>query len=428
MKVETMETAKFNELDEVIALFQSIYNHRKAHPTTLSDELYYELLLTYFQRIRSAKENGKYLASYSIVVPTEILYAMDIVPMGLEFAAMLLPSVLNKTEEALSVAKGYGLLPEVCSAHRCVAAIAILGWLPRPDFVIWSNMVCDNTVKGGDIVVDRYKSVPHFIDVPYRYNERTTQYLTQELEDMVKVLEEHTHKKLDWDRLSEAVEYTRQSVELQNEINELRKAVPSPSRNRQSFQILMANWSFAGAPEGVTYLTAIRDEMKERVEAKKGYVPQEKFRILTLFIPQLSIGMKLLDWMEKEHSAVMVGDPSMSHWGEVEIDPSKPLESLAKKSFAFPVCNQMLGPFDQHVIDYFVQDAIDYKAEGAIYYAHSGCRQGCATIRVIKDALKKEVGIPTLTVDMDYMDPTYTSEEEMRDKLEGFFELLEDRK
>jgi benzoyl-CoA reductase subunit B len=190
----------------------------------------------------------------------------------------------------------------------------------------------------------------------------------------------------------------------------------------------MATWSFAGAPEGVAYLTAIRDELKERVEAKKGYIPEEKFRILTLFIPQLSAGMKLLDWMENEHGAVMVYDPSMSHWGEVEIVPSKPLESLARKSFAFPVCRQMLGPFDRDVIDGFVKDAIDYKAEGAIYYAHAGCRQGCATIRPVKDALKKEAGIPTLTVDMDYMDPTYASEEEMKDKVEGFFELLEDRK
>ena len=32
-----------------------------------------------------------------------------------------------------------------------------------------------------------------------------------------------------------------------------------------------------------------------------------------------------------------------------------------------------------------------------------------------------------LTLDCDVVDPTITSEEEVRDKLERFFELLEDR-
>jgi benzoyl-CoA reductase/2-hydroxyglutaryl-CoA dehydratase subunit BcrC/BadD/HgdB len=72
-----------------------------------------------------------------------------------------------------------------------------------------------------------------------------------------------------------------------------------------------------------------------------------------------------------------------------------------------------------------VEEAIDYKAEGAIYWAHIGCRQACATIRSTKDALMEKAGIPTLVIDCDIADPSLTSEEEVRTKLEGFFEIME---
>ena len=164
------------------------------------------------------------------------------------------------------------------------------------------------------------------------------------------------------------------------------------------------------------------------MEEKKGCIPEEKFRLLTLFVPPLNIGNRIMDWMEREHGATTVADPYISHWGEVEIDPSKPLESLARKCFDFPVCRQMHGPLEGGVLEDSVKDAIDYKVEGAIYFAHTGCRQACATIRTTKDILKKKAGIPTLTIDVDILDPTFTSEEEVKSKLEGFFELLEDRK
>ena len=55
-----------------------------------------------------------------------------------------------------------------------------------------------------------------------------------------------------------------------------------------------------------------------------------------------------------------------------------------------------------------------------------GCRHTCATIKIIKETLS-EVDVPMLTVDCDLVDPTINTEEEVHDKLEQFFELLEDR-
>lgn len=68
------------------------------------------------------------------------------------------------------------------------------------------------------------------------------------------------------------------------------------------------------------------------------------------------------------------------------------------------------------------------RAQGAVFLAHIGCQIGCTMIRYFKDALQEEVGIPTLILDADLIDPTAMSLDEMQGKMEGFFEILDERK
>jgi hypothetical protein len=46
----------------------------------------------------------------------------------------------------------------------------------------------------------------------------------------------------------------------------------------------------------------------------------------------------------------------------------------------------------------------------------------------VKDALLDRAGIPTVIVDVDTLDPSFTSEDDIKDKLESFFEVLAERK
>jgi benzoyl-CoA reductase/2-hydroxyglutaryl-CoA dehydratase subunit BcrC/BadD/HgdB len=424
MKVDTIDTTK---IAETVESLESRYQHRKAHPIEKSDEMWYELLAKYFRKVMTAKEEGKSIIGHTVLIPTEIFYAMDIVPMHLENTAALISNVLGKFDESFSTAKAFGLTPEVCSGHRLLAANVVQGWLPRPDAIVWSNQVCDNTAKSGDVIMEAYESPGFFMDRPYNYTPRSVKYFARVLEDLIHFLEEQTHKKMDWDRLSEAVEHSRRIVELYSEMAKLRKAIPAPMRNRRFAHLLQIEWYWGGTTEAIDFFECVRDEIKTRVEQKKGFAPEERYRLLTLFLPPMSM-WKLLDWMEKEEGAVSVMEPFCFHWGEMEIDPKKPLESLARKNFQRVICRQMHGPADEGIVQDSVTDAIAYKADGAVYWAHIGCRQACACIRMVKDALMAKAGIPTLVLDNDALDPTFTTEDELKDKLEGFFEMLEDRK
>jgi hypothetical protein len=86
----------------------------------------------------------------------------------------------------------------------------------------------------------------------------------------------------------------------------------------------------------------------------------------------------------------------------------------------------MYGPLDEKLVKNIIDCAVRYKVHGAIYYAHVGCRQSAALIKLIKDALN-DIDIPTLVLDCDIVDTTVSPESEVLSKLRQFFELLEER-
>jgi benzoyl-CoA reductase/2-hydroxyglutaryl-CoA dehydratase subunit BcrC/BadD/HgdB len=383
----------------------------------ISQTLYYQMLTEYYTRIQNAHDEGKIVASHTVFFPTEILYAMDIVPMHTEMTTWLVALFLREQAEILAKGAELGLAPEICSPHRGVAGIFALDFITRPDVVLWSNLICDNTAKSGELIMELSNSPGFFLDNPFQSSAGEMDYLVGELEDMVHFLEEKSGRKMDWNKLSEIVAHMDQEIELYREICELRQAVPSPMSILGYLELLSADYMFPGQPESIQYLTLLRDELKEMIQQGKGAVSPERFRLMTLFIPPMHL-MSYLGQLFDETGAASVVEPLFTRWSEGRLDPSKPLESVAKKSFLIPLSQQSL----QDITD----SAEQYQIDGAIYWAFMGCRHTCATIKIIKETLS-EIDIPMLTVDCDITDPTINSEEEIREKLEQFFELMEDR-
>ncbi|NQT48344.1 MAG: 2-hydroxyacyl-CoA dehydratase [Chloroflexi bacterium] len=418
MKVETLDATK---LDKVVEVMRGLADRRRAQVGVEGGSMYYDLVADCFRRVQTARDEGKYLVAHTIFIPTEFFFAMDIVPFYLEGMCEIIARV-NGMEECLSAARSEGFASEICSGHRLVDGTAIKGWTPRPDAFVWSNLVCDLTLKTGDFLSELYDRPGFYLDRPYRYNEDGVQYYVKELEELIGFLENLTGRKMDWDRLKEIMEYSRQATEIFREICELRKSVPSPMRNQHMIEMCLAQLLLSGSPKLVEFYRMVRDEVEGSVERGEGVIPEERHRLLTFFFYPAFV-WKLLDAMQNEHGAVIVTEPHLTPWADGEIDPDKPLESLANKAFAL-VDTGPLQPF----LDKVLREAEEYKADGAIYWAHIGCRQTCATMRIIKDALMEQLGIPTLIMDCDLADPTYVSGEQIKDKLEEFFELLDERK
>jgi len=415
-----------NKINTIIRACRIITRMNQSNPEARKSEaLYYQMIANYYTRLLDAQENGKFIAAHTVFFPTEILYAMDIVPMHTEMTTWMMALFLNEQAEILAAGAELGLASEICSPHRGLAGAFALGVLPRPDAMLWSNLICDNTAKSGELITKINDCPGFYLDCPFQHTEAEDKYMVGELEDLIGFLTEKSGHKMDLDKLSEIVARMDRHIELFREINELRKAIPSPFPIRGFLQLLTTDYLCPGQPEAIEYLETVRQELADMVDEGKGAVDQERFRLMTLFTPPMYL-MGFLDKIGQEYGAVSVAEPLFTHWAAGRLDPSKPLESVAKKSALIPERYNMYGPLNDQALKDIIDCAEQYKVDGAVYWAFIGCRHTCATIRIFKDILT-EIDVPMVTIDCDLVDPTINSEEEIRGKLEQFFELLEDR-
>ncbi len=414
-----------NKLNSIIRACRIIVKMNQANPEMRKSEaMYYQMLANYYTRLLNASKDGDFVAAHTVFFPAEILYAMDIVPMHTETTTWMIALFTGDSADMLAAGAELGLASEICSPHRGLAGAFAMGALPRPDAMLWSNLVCDNTAKSGELLMEINNCPGFFIDHPFQNSDDEEKYLVGELNDMVHFLEEKSGRKMNWDQLAGIVAQMDRQIKLLREISELRKAVPTPFNPQGFLQLLTVDYLFPGLPEATVYLETLRDELAEKVKSGKGAVSPERFRLMSLFIPPMYL-IGFLEKISQEYGAVSVTEPFFTYWGDGELDPAKPLESVAKKSYMIPEM-RMYGPLDERALEGITDCAEQYKVDGAIYYADVGCRHTCATIKLFKDVLNRQ-DVPVLTLDCDVVDPTITSEEDVREKLEQFFELLEDR-
>jgi benzoyl-CoA reductase/2-hydroxyglutaryl-CoA dehydratase subunit BcrC/BadD/HgdB len=350
---------------------------------------------------------------------------MDIVPMHTELTAWMTALFTGNSADLLAASAEVGMAPEICSPYRILTGALAKGSLPRPDVVLWTNLICDNASKGGELVMDMAGCSGFFVDCPFQKTDDEKGYLKRESQDMIAFLEEQSGQKIDWDKLGENIARIDRQIGLFREINALRRTLPSPFPPQDFLKLFTVDCLMAGQPEVTEYLEQVRRELLEKINLQKDNPVEERFRIMNIMMPPVLL-LQSIEKVSAEFGAVSVADPFFCDWGEGHLDPQKPLDSIIQKMGMHPVM-AMYGPLDENVL---LKDLIDcasqYKVDGAIYYAHIGCRQSASLIKIIKDTLNGK-GVPVLILDTDIIDTTITPEEELHKKLRQFFELLEDR-
>jgi benzoyl-CoA reductase/2-hydroxyglutaryl-CoA dehydratase subunit BcrC/BadD/HgdB len=412
------------EYDRAVDSILKIREHRRSTgPITKAEDLYYTLMHKLMRGIRESEEQGLPFVLYEMSVPNEIFVGLGILGIEYDMACGTLTTLLRAHEAVYGAALKVGVREEICSAQRTPVGILAKGWFPRPAAVVYSNLdQCDNCAQTGNILGELYGLPTFFLNRPYRWGtERGVQLMTEELEDLVGFLEEKTGRKMDWDRLKEAVRLSAEQVRLIREIHKLATAKPCPLKGRAASFAHWIRWAYAGTQEGLEYFQAFRDELKDMVDRGVGVANPERFRLISLFTPPQN-QMKLLDWLEHEHGAVFVAEPYYLRFGDYDMDPSRPLESLARQYFNESYY-RYYGPAEEY-LDMIVRDARESGAEAAINWFNSKCRMGGALSKMVKDTLAEEVGIPVLTVDVDLLDPSPAAEKRTKERIEGFLESL----
>ncbi|MCJ7807871.1 MAG: 2-hydroxyacyl-CoA dehydratase family protein, partial [Dehalococcoidia bacterium] len=59
----------------------------------------------------------------------------------------------------------------------------------------------------------------------------------------------------------------------------------------------------------------------------------------------------------------------------------------------------------------------------AVFAGHVACKSNWAVIKLIKDKLHDELGIPTLVLEMDLFDPRVASTDALKAQFDNFFNV-----
>jgi benzoyl-CoA reductase/2-hydroxyglutaryl-CoA dehydratase subunit BcrC/BadD/HgdB len=385
---------------------------------------YMDLVYKYVNRIVTAHDEGKWVTTHGTQQPLEIFEAMDVRGVFIEFWGVITDVVnLNAVPEALSISTSTGTPAEVCSFFKNLDGLMHVGKWPKTDFMLYATSSCDN-VKGYYTLGRRY-GIPSFgMERPYYpYTSKSLEHWKNEHKRLITFLEEQTGKKMDYDRLKEVVALSYRLTELTLEIDKLVAHVPSPMSAECFGAVLVTIRLLPGTQEAVDYLTALRDELQERIDNGID-AEKEKFRVIwSCFTPFWD--PQLLGYMQQKYGAVSVGEVLANWRGKANwlLDPNDPLGNLAYRTQFAPGNCQYASSQDwaSNVVD----QGRRLKADGAIYNNNWGCKQASALPSIVRDELMRELKVPSVTLNCDVIDHTFVTRAEVESQLDSFFEMIE---
>ena len=350
----------------------------------------------------------------TVFVPYEILNAMGISGMFIEFIGAMLSSS-GTAGQFLEEAESAGYSTDSCAYHRTILGTTLKGLLPEPDLLIAATIPCNGGVKALKRIAEYYNKDAYIINMPNKVDERSIDYLQAQYEHMIDYITEKTGRKLDEHKLKQSIKNNNEAREYILEVNELCKNVPSPSNSKDLKNFIMYVL-LTGNKEGIDVARTYRDELLSRMENNTPGLPGEKYRLMWIQ-NRIQFKENLLSMLEEKFKANIVIDELNYIWWDA-MDEGDPLRSLAIRNATHPI----LGPAERR-IKVLVQLAKDYKINGAINPAHWGCRQSGGARVLFKDALQA-INIPMVNLDVDCVDDRNFSESQLVTRLEAFMEML----
>lgn len=386
--------------------------------------------------IPEKKAAGQKVVWTSVVIPQAIFHAMGVPAMYQELLGGYV-SIFRLSAKYCQAAEESGLSRDVCAAHRCAVGVACCDerdyffeqtFVP-PDLVVGTNFPCMSESRSCLHVAERYGCPVYMVDAPVNswgreIPEHAVRYYADQLRGLVQFLEGHGYR-LDLDKLKRQVALTKRVNTIMAEVDRLKAAVPSPMRAYDTVIAMTAPLALPIDERLVGYLERLRDELAARVARREGVVPNERLRLLWIGIPPLC-DFELLNYSER-HGAVVVKnmlefltgftlDPAL-------MDPEQPFESLARAQLASPANPQL-----QTAIDYFVRATRDYQVDGVISVVKRTCGFIPGMQRLIKDAILRETGVPSVIFDLDGVDQREYDAATTKENLDTFVETLLQRK
>jgi len=252
--------------------------------------------------------------------------------------------------------------------------------------------------------------------VPHVKDEISLAYYLQGISRLKKKLEEFTGVELTESRLKQSIELCNRERELLREISLMRKS-DNFVVDSKDFVALNHGSFLADKEVMVEILESFIEELKEAVP-----LPKDGPRILLTGSTLAQGDSKVMDIIEATGGVVVMeefAEGIRPYWGKVKLEGDL-MYNLAESYFMERVCPGWFRPGTER-LDFLIKLARDYNAAGLIWYQLMYRESYKVESYFFPDILKKETGLPMLTVESEY-DAMETGP--MKTRIETFIEII----
>jgi benzoyl-CoA reductase subunit B len=405
-----------------------------------------EMISGLFKDLSTAKEKGKKVV-YTFIPGnlSELIRAFDMLPVYPEINA-LQSGMRKKSGGYIKEAEKYGHSEDVCTYVKCDVGMMLNGnigptgeKLPDPDLLLLSYTGCFTFMKWFENLERLYPGVPvALIHTPYQEDgkitpEMTTYMVKQLKEEVIPKMEAVSGQKLDEEKLQEILRNSAKAEDLIVKIFDSTKNKPSPidAYFAGVYYIGPINIGFRGTPEAVVYYQELYKEIQQRVKqglgpiTPEGEMKEEKFRLVVEGPPNWTSFREF--WkLFYDMGAVIVASSYTKVGGVYDYgfrhDPDSPLESLAKYCMT---CYTNLNLPQR--IDLLEKCIKEYSADGYLTNSIKSCNSFSAGQLLMMRDLEERLEVPVGFIESDLVDPRYFSYSNIKNRLESFFQMLDQR-
>ena len=406
-----------------------------------------EMLGNLFTELSTAKQNRKKVV-YTFVPGNliELILALDMLPVYPEINA-LQSGMRKRSGSYIKDAEKIGFSEDVCTYVKCDIGMMLNGnigptgeKLPDPDLLLLSYTGCFTFMKWFENLERLYPGVRiAMLHTPYQEDGEITQqqldYMVKQLqEEVIPVMEEVAGKKLDYDRLSEMLEISSKSEDLWVKVLQLAKNRPSPIDSYFAGVYYMGPLftAFRGTQMALEYYQELHNEVSERFRQgllpinPEGEMKEERFRLVVEGPPNWTNFREF--WkIFYDVGAVIVASTYTKVGGVYDQgfrhEAKKPLESLAK--YCMGCYTNLNLPQRVSLLEYYIKE---YQADGFLINSIKSCNSFSAGQLLIMREIEQRCGVPVAFIESDLVDPRYFSYANIKNRLESYFQMLEQRK
>ncbi len=415
---------------ERIATLELMLEQIEQQPTELG-HLYkppLENMLRQDRKTVSCVENDEPFLASEFTTPVEIMTAMGVhwyFHLERAFSTGGIPD--SHMQEDLEAIQSMPVPMDLCTFVRLSFHYLELGVLPRPTAYISMVHPCDpiSSMHAAYMHHSQWRDVPMFMpDAPYHMDRASIDYYADELRRTVDFITEHTGKTLEIERLREATEETNRCYRLWLEYHDLRRAIPAPhgpNLARACTGMVMTEGAGLREHGHLEWFEDLVADAETRVVESRPEVPDQRIRVLWFdFLPVFAD--EILPWMERECGAVIAMDMSGNCPFQLIDTTSEAtmFRGLARRALRDPVMVRQSHSTAGEILAEMARLVRDFRIDGVIFPGHMGHKDQAANISLMRETCR-EAGVPFLSIGMDSFDPSYTSVDEIKNRISRFF-------